>query len=158
MNAVVSRCAWFAKEWKRVPIPNPYWIYALKIESDSLNFGCIDIGTAIAVCPDGRITACCGHIFSSDALKMFELGNIKKDGLIHAIKRMQRNVLYWWIALRGPVSILKTLKIEEEVYHKCEACDLLYKYNEKLRSIALKKEIIMEKLRKGEEIELHDCI
>ncbi len=129
----------------------------LRTDSDHLNFGCKDIGT-IAICPDGRITACCGHIFSSNALEMLTIGNIKNNDLTVAIKRMQRNVLYWWIALRGPQEILKILKINKKVYHKCEACELLYNNKEKLKTIASKKKEIFETLKRGDMPELRNRI
>lgn len=66
-----------------------------------------------------------------------------------AVKKMQRNVLYWWIYSKGPYEILKFLNIDEEIYHKCEACNLLYKYREKLKSIASKKEKIFKALIEG---------
>ncbi len=114
--------------------------------------GCRDIGTSIAICPDGKIVACCGHIFSSKALEMFTIGNIKDNSLATAITRMQRNVLYWWIALRGPQEILRNLNYKGEIYHKCEACSLIWTYKEKLRRLAQKKEDIFHALVNGEDI------
>jgi len=121
----------------------------LKIKSDNISMGCRDIGTSIAIYPNGEIVACCGHIFSSEALDILTIGNVKRDSLVDAVKKMQRNVLYWWIYSKGPYEILKFLNIDEEIYHKCEACNLLYKYREKLKSIASKKEKIFKALIEG---------
>jgi MoaA/NifB/PqqE/SkfB family radical SAM enzyme len=111
------------------------------------NTGCPEIGSVLAIHPDGRIVVCCGHITSTDSIEMLTVGNVKEDRLEDVIKRMQRNVLYWWIFLKGPVDILNTLCQEGKVYHKCEACYLLdTKYKENLRKLSTQREEIFKML------------
>ena len=62
------------------------------------------------------------------------------------IKRMQRNVLYWWIFLKGPIDVLNSISKKKKAYHKCEACYLLESYKEDLRKLASRKEEIFSKL------------
>jgi hypothetical protein len=77
---------------------------------------------------------------------MFTIGNIKSNSLAEAIRRKQRNVLYWWIALEGPHEILKNIGCRGEIYHKCEACDAIWLNREKLRALASRKEEIFSEL------------
>jgi len=63
------------------------------------------------------------------------------------IKRIQRNVLYWWIFLKGPVDVLNSISKKKKVYHKCEACYLLERHKKDLRKLASKKEEIFSNLK-----------
>lgn len=124
-----------------------------QLSSETLYFGCKDMGT-IAVRPDGSITACCGHIFSSKALDALTIGNVDEN-LNTAIRRLQRNVLYWWIALKGSYDILKRLNPTESACHRCEACHiLLTKYKNELISLSHQKEKIFDSLINHKEVDL----
>lgn len=114
--------------------------------------GCNDAGTVLTVHPDGKVAICCGHVISTSAIEMLTIGNVRSENLESMITRMQRNVLYWWIFLRGSHDVLWSLS-DEEIDHKCEACYLLgTKYRDRLLSIASKKEEIFNALREWEDV------
>lgn len=114
--------------------------------------GCSDAGTVLTVHPDGKVVICCGHTISTNAIEMLNIGNVKTENLGDMITQMQRNVLYWWIFLRGPHDILWSLS-DEDISHKCEACYLLgTKYKDKLLSLASKKEEIFNALVEWEDV------
>ncbi len=117
-----------------------------------VDVGCTDAGTVLTVHPDGKVVMCCGHVISTKATDMLTIGNVKTESLGDIIMRMQRNVLYWWIFLRGPHSILWSLS-NEKIHHKCEACYLLgTKYKDKLLSLASKKEEIFKALKEWKDV------
>jgi len=116
------------------------------------NNGCIDTGNVLTIHPDGKVVVCCGHIFSTEAVEILTAGNIKTDSLKDIIARIHKNVLYWWIFLRGPQEILWKLS-DESIVHKCEACYLLgTKYRNKLALLASKKEYIFNALKRWEDV------
>lgn len=97
---------------------------------------------------------CCGHVISTNAIEMLTIGNVKTEDLENMVTRMQRNVLFWWIFLRGPHDILWNLS-DEEISHKCEACYLLgTKYKNRLLYLASKKEEIFNALREWEDVRI----
>lgn len=102
---------------------------------------CEHIGTALAIHPDGTVMACCGHIIRTDAAWLVTLGNIHKESLKNLIKRMWRNILFWWLRVYGPYSLLTEIrKLSDEKHYidnknfvgRCEICYVLatkYKHN-----------------------------
>jgi hypothetical protein len=116
--------------------------------------GCVDAGAVLTVHPDGKVVICCGHIISTKAIEMLTIGDVKTENLEDMVTRMQRNVLYWWIFLRGPHDALWSLS-DEEISHKCEACYLLgTKYKDRLLSLASKKEEIFKALKEWEDVRI----
>lgn len=116
------------------------------------NNGCTDTGNVLTIHPDGKVVVCCGHIFSTEAVEILTAGNIKTDSLKDIIARIHKNVLYWWIFLRGPQEILWKLS-DESIVHRCEACYLLgTKYRNKLALLASKKEHIFNALKRWEDV------
>lgn len=94
---------------------------------------------------------CCGHAAFSQAQKLLSMGNLSDNGttLPEIVKLMQKNVLYWWLYLKGPMAIMKELGFERKVYNKCEFCLYLSTVHwEKLLSLSERKEEIFSSWNK----------
>jgi hypothetical protein len=110
--------------------------------------GCREAGKTVVVLPTGDVTFCCGHIFNTDAQSLITIAKIGEgETLPEIVERMQRNVLYWWLHLRGPFEIAKKVGIENMELRNCEICYLLgTKYKEKLLLLANEKDNIFDSL------------
>lgn len=109
---------------------------------------CRDIGRVLTVLPDGRLMACCGHIINTEAQYAFTVnGPTFGEPLIETIKRINRNMFYWWLHLEGPQAVLREIGVNTKYYKKCEACfHLVTTYRSKLLAFAPKKENLYERL------------
>lgn len=112
------------------------------------NIGCIYAGDNIMVLPDGRVTICCGHIMNVDDAKwLISVGNIKNESLSEIISKIRRNILFWYIYLKGPQTLARKFEDNLEVNSLCEACYLLAtKFKGKLQEIAKRKYEIVSHL------------
>lgn len=106
--------------------------------------GCNEAGRTLAILPNGDVLICCGHIINSRVQDMLTIGNLTSgDNLPKIVEQMQRNVLFWWIHLEGPESVLTEIGEDKKFYRRCEACSYLaMACREKLRALAIRKEEI----------------
>ncbi len=106
--------------------------------------GCQEAGHTLTILPDGKILFCCGHIINSKAQTILTLDSLASGvSLPEIVRRMQRNVFYWWLHLEGPEAVLSKMGVEKKFYRKCEACFYLgTACREKLLVLAAKKEEI----------------
>lgn len=120
-------------------------------EDKSNEASCQEAGTTLVVLPSGDVTFCCGHLINTEAQHIITQGNIKSgETLEEMVKRMQRNVFYWWLNKEGPYSIIKEIGFEGDVYRNCEGCHYLAtKHYDDLLALAGKKEEIFARIERG---------
>lgn len=110
---------------------------------DALNSGCTDILKVITIHPDGRITACCGHITANPYMKELIIGYLNSGSIKELIKKAQRCLLYWLIFAKGSMNIMReilNITPSEKIFHSCQACYvLLTKYRTHLYKVLTKK-------------------
>ena len=118
------------------------------------NIGCIYAGDNIMVLPNGRVTICCGHVINVDDAKwLVSVGNIKNESLSEIISKIRRNILFWYIHLKGPQTLARKFEDNLEVNSLCEACYLLAtKFEGKLQELIKHKNEVIPHLMKGEDI------
>ncbi len=113
-----------------------------------LKMPCNEIGTTLAIHPDGTVMACCGHIIRDKAARIVTIGNLTREPLLDIIKRMWRNPFYWWLSIKGPHAVLdELLKVDVEslikkyrIYSRCELCRLIgTKYEKQVINIFSEK-------------------
>ncbi|MGO0121743.1 radical SAM protein [Desulfothermobacter acidiphilus] len=106
--------------------------------------GCDEAGHTLTILPGGEVLFCCGHIINTRAQEILTVDSLVSGATLPKIvERMQRNVLFWWLHLEGPESVLTELGIDKKFYRRCEACFYLATAcREKLRALAGRKEEI----------------
>lgn len=94
---------------------------------------CGELVKTINIQPNGDVAFCCGHAIFTGAKDFFIVGNINDDSLKSIIKKMQKNMLLWFLWTKGPEEVMKYLDIQENIHNMCEICYLLgTKYKNRL--------------------------
>lgn len=108
---------------------------------------CKSVLRQASVHPDGKIAPCCGVIPYRDELRIADL---RETGVGAAMDEAAENPLLRWIALEGPVSILKQVTADEDRPLEdtdfdgiCHACDELFSNQ---RYLDLVKEALPRKM------------
>lgn len=111
---------------------------------------CDDAGASLVVLPTGKVAFCCGHSLFSEAEELFIIADLKSDkSLLDILELMHKNVLIWFMYLKGPMALFKELGIKENIRNSCEACYYLgTKYKANLLELAKKKKEIFRGLEK----------
>ena len=119
------------------------------------NVGCPYVGDSIMILPDGRVTVCCGHIINVENAKwLVSVGNIKNETLTELISKIRRNVLFWYIYLKGPQTLARKFDTKLEFNSLCEACYLLAtRFTKELEELAKRKNEIANCLIRGDDID-----
>jgi organic radical activating enzyme len=91
--------------------------------------------TAIAITPDEQLLACCGLV--STYIPEWSLGTLHSNTISEVLEHASNDYLKLWIHFEGPESVLrfvshmdKSIKIEGNFAHICDACRYLYSSNE----------------------------
>jgi len=126
----------------------PRFYFEIQENNEKKFKACKDIGRTLTVLPDGRLMACCGHIINTEAQFAFTLnGPAFGEPLIETIRRIQRNMFYWWLHLEGPEVVLREIGVNGEFRRNCEVCfHLVTTYRSRLLAFASKKENLYERL------------
>ena len=103
---------------------------AQPIHPDAYRGPCQSVLNTVEIDHEGGIRPCCGVLPHHDAL---QVGHIKGEGIVSAMKDAAADPLLRWISLEGPVAILAQLTAEDEKPMKpedfdgiCTACDRLF--------------------------------
>jgi len=100
-----------------------------------LDLGCVNIGRALALMPNGDVKICCGHPVFQYMDDPFLLGNIMDKDLVEMIKQAQSKLFYWWLHFTGPKRILEKVGIKGEYATLCHACDAIIRDREYRKKI-----------------------
>ena len=88
-----------------------------------MGIGCPQLLRTVSLHPDGSVKACCGHaIFYTNDLT---IGKRQEESMSDMIERASRNLMYMWIAQRGPSRILQDLGVTDPYSGPCHACAAL---------------------------------
>lgn len=98
-------------------------VYGNDISSIKSGLACKEIVKSLSIHPNGQVKACCGHaMMTADDLV---IGNLHEHSLEELISLGQKNIVYWWIATRGPKNILEKIGIQGKYTNICDACRVL---------------------------------
>lgn len=139
------------KNIDKFKIVNPVWVsfhedtnYEYEdyvLNNPDLNKGCNNLFTFIGVDPQGDYIGCCG--LTMRYIPSMHLGNIKKSNAKEVYFRQYDDFLKRWIFVRGPLAIIRQLKVWDETIeipkfpHNCMYCAYLYN-NSKIREVISK--------------------
>ncbi|MEM1644994.1 MAG: hypothetical protein QXL96_03845 [Ignisphaera sp.] len=82
------------------------------------------------------------------------MGDINNETLTELISKIRRNVLFWYIYLKGPQTLARKFDSKLEFNSLCEACYLLAtRFIMELKELAKRKNEIADYLVKGGDID-----
>jgi len=95
---------------------------------------------SININADETLSPCCGLFDKSTS--MFRYAKIAHDNLEEILNKASKNVVYNWLAIKGPYELRNLLKelnseliFSEEYYQNCQICNEIFNNTEAVRTI-----------------------
>ena len=102
-----------------------------EVPEDCWRGPCNEVLKEIVIAPDGRLSPCCGLVERS--IPHFYAGSAIEDGVLEVLEVANKSVLYNWLALGGPSSIMDYILSQDpgipflgRYLQNCQLCNEIF--------------------------------